>query len=161
MAELRFDGRTAIVTGAGGNPGLGRAYALLLARRGASVVVNDIGTVPEMPGYKSDASPEAVVEEIRSFGGRAVADSHSIADEAGAEALVERALSAFGAVDILVNNAAICLLAPFDAMSSEHYRRIIDTNLMGPVWTSRAAWPHMKEKGYGRICTPSAPMAQI
>ena len=151
MTELRFDGRTAIVTGAGGNPGLGRCYALLLASRGANVVVNDIGRVPEVPTYESAASPEAVVEEIRAFGGRAAVDHNSVASEQGATALIRTALDAFGSVDILVNNAALCILAPFDVMTSEHYQHIVATNLMGPVWTSRAAWPHMKSKGYGRI----------
>ena len=156
MEELRFDGRTAVVTGAGGNPGLGRAYALLLAQRGANVVVNDIGTVPEVPAYEGIASPEAVAEEIRAAGGKAVADGNDISTEAGAQALIATALDAFGGVDILVNNAALCIMAHFDVMTSRHLQRIIDTNLMGPVWTCRAAWPHMKAKGYGRIVNVGA-----
>ena len=156
MTELRFDGRTAIVTGAAGNPSLGRAYALLLAERGANVVINDIGAVPEVPAYEGIASPEAVAEEIRSLGGTAVADSNDISSEAGAEALIANAVDTFGGVDILVNNAALCIMARFDEITSRHYRRIIDTNLMGPVWTSRAAWPHMKANGYGRIVNVGA-----
>jgi NAD(P)-dependent dehydrogenase (short-subunit alcohol dehydrogenase family) len=156
LEELRFDGRTAIVTGAGGNPGLGRAYALLLAQRGANVVVNDIGTVPEVPAYEGAASPEAVAEEIRSLGGKAVADGSDISSEAGADALIASAVDAFGGVDILVNNAALCIMAQFDVMTSRHLQRIIDTNLMGPVWTCRAAWPHMKASGYGRIVNVGA-----
>jgi NAD(P)-dependent dehydrogenase (short-subunit alcohol dehydrogenase family) len=148
---LRFDGRTAIVTGAGGNPSLGRAHALLLAARGANVVVNDIGRDPETPGYSGSASAAAVAEEIRALGGNAVVDVHSVATEEGACAIVQTALDAFGGVDILINNAAISIAAPFDEMSSRDFRRHIDTNLMGPVWTCRAAWTHMRSQGYGRI----------
>ncbi len=151
MSELRFDGRTAIVTGAGGKPSLGRAHALLLAERGARVVVNDIGHDPETPGYSGVASAESVAEEIRALGGQAIADSHSVASEEGAAAIVEAALDAFGSVDILVNNAAISVAAPFDEMSSRDFRRHIDINLMGPIWTCRAAWPRMRSNGYGRI----------
>src|SRR6202008_2383458 len=101
MDELRFDGLTAVVTGAGGNPSLGRAYALLLASRGANVVVNDIGVVPEVPTYQGVADPEAVVQEIRGLGGNAVGDRSDIASEAGAASLIETAIEAFGGVDIL------------------------------------------------------------
>ena len=111
MNELRFDGRTAIVTGAGGNPSLGRAHALLLAARGANVVVNDIGRDPETPGYSGAASAEAVVQEIRALGGKAVADIHSVASEDGATAIVQTALDAFGGIDILINNAGISIAA--------------------------------------------------
>lgn len=149
--ELRFDGRTAIVTGAGGNPSLGRAHALLLASRGANVVVNDIGSDPAMQNYPGSASPEAVAEEIRAAGGRAVADIHSVATPEGAEAIVRAALDAFGSVDILVNNAGISVGAPIDVMTPQDFQRHIDVNLMGSVWTCRAAWPHMRERGYGRI----------
>jgi NAD(P)-dependent dehydrogenase (short-subunit alcohol dehydrogenase family) len=149
--SLRFDGRTAIVTGAGGNPSLGRAHALLLGARGANVVVNDIGRDPETPGYSGTASAAAVAEEIRALGGKAVADVHSVATEDGAAAVVQTALDAFGGVDILVNNAGISTAAPFDEMTSRDFRRHIDVNLMGPIWTCRAAWPHMRAKGYGRI----------
>src|SRR5690349_4317823 len=108
MAELRFEGKTAVVTGAGGNPSLGRAHALLLASRGANVVVNDIGSDPESKGYKGKASAKAVVAEIKAAGGKAVADTHSVASEEGANALIKTAVDAFGSVDILVNNAGIC-----------------------------------------------------
>jgi NAD(P)-dependent dehydrogenase (short-subunit alcohol dehydrogenase family) len=149
--NLRFDGRTAIVTGAGGKPSLGRAHALLLGARGANVVVNDIGRDPETPGYSGSASAASVAEEIRALGGKAVADTHSVATEDGAAAVVQTALDAFGGVDILVNNAGISIAAPFEEMTSRDFRRHIDINLMGPVWTCRAAWPHMRAKGYGRI----------
>jgi NAD(P)-dependent dehydrogenase (short-subunit alcohol dehydrogenase family) len=151
MDELRFDGRTAVITGAGGNPSLGRAYALLLASRGANIVVNDVGIVPEVPTYQGVADPEAVAQEIRELGGNAVSDRNDIASEAGAVALMASAIAAFGGVDILVNNAALCLLASFDGISAEHFRRVIDTNLMGAVWASRAAWPHLAASGSGRI----------
>jgi NAD(P)-dependent dehydrogenase (short-subunit alcohol dehydrogenase family) len=151
MDELRFDGRTAIVTGAGGNPSLGRVHALLLASRGANVVVNDIGRVPETTGYAGIASAEAVAQEIRDLGGKAVADTHSVAIEEEAEALIATALDAFGRLDVLVNNAAVCIMVPFDEMTSRDFRRHIEVNVMGPVWTCRAAWPHMKRQGYGRI----------
>jgi NAD(P)-dependent dehydrogenase (short-subunit alcohol dehydrogenase family) len=149
--KFRFDGRTAIVTGAGGKPSLGRAHALLLASRGANVVVNDIGSDPEMKGYPGTASAEAVAEEIRAAGGKAVADTHSVASVEGGAAIVRTALDAFGSVDILVNNAAISISVPFDVMTPRDFQRHIDVNLMGAVWTSHAAWPHMKAAGYGRI----------
>lgn len=137
---LRFDGQTAIVTGAGGNPGLGRAHAMLLAARGANVVVNDIGP-----------DPYSVVDEIIAAGGRAVADTHSVSTEDGALDVVKTAMRAFGGVDILVNNAAISVAAAFDEISTEDFRRHIDVNLMGSFFMCRAAWPLMKARGYGRI----------
>lgn len=151
MTELRFDGRTAIVTGAGGNPSLGRAHAMLLAARGANVVVNDIGSDPEMRHYPGTASSEAVAEEIRAAGGKAVADTNTVATVEGAQAIVQTALDAFGGIDILVNNAAVSIAAPFAAMTPHDFQRHIDINLMGAVWTTRAAWPHMLASGYGRI----------
>jgi NAD(P)-dependent dehydrogenase (short-subunit alcohol dehydrogenase family) len=156
MKQLRFDGRTAIVTGAGGNPSLGRAYALLLAERGASVVVNDIGHLPAALGYSGVASAEAVAAEIRALGGQAVADTHSVADEAGAAGIVQTALNAFGSIDILVNNAGICRVVSFEAMTAQDFRQTIEVNLMGTVHTCRAAWPHMKARGYGRIVNISS-----
>jgi len=150
MQEFRFEGRTAIVTGAGGNPSLGRAHALLLASRGANVVVNDIGR-PDAPGYSEPASAETVAGEIHALGGHAVADIHSVATESGARAVVQTALEAFGRVDILVNNAGISIAAPFERMTAEDTRRHIDVNLMGSLWMCRAAWPQMQQQGYGRI----------
>jgi NAD(P)-dependent dehydrogenase (short-subunit alcohol dehydrogenase family) len=151
MKELRFDGRTAIVTGAGGNPSLGRAHALLLAARGANVVVNDIGRDPETPGYIGTASAENVAAEIRSKGGKAVASTHSVASEEGGQAIFKTAMDAFGGVDIIVNNAAISIAATFAEMTARDFQRHIDINLMGPVWLCRAAWAHMRAKKYGRI----------
>lgn len=151
MEQLRFDGRTAIVTGAGGNPSLGRAHALLLGARGANVVVNDIGSDPEARHYPGAASAEAVAEEIRAAGGSAIANTDSVATPDGARAIVASALDAFGSVDILVSNAGISVGAPFDVISERDIQRHIDINLMGTIWCSRAVWPHMKARGYGRI----------
>ena len=151
MKELRFEGRTAVVTGAGGNPGLGRAHALLLASRGANVVVNDVGALPESLGYSDAASAEAVVQEIRALGGRAVADTHSVGSEEGARAIVQTALDAFGGIDILINNAGVCRVVSFEEMTPRDFRHSIEVNLFGTVATCRAAWPHMKAGGYGRI----------
>jgi NAD(P)-dependent dehydrogenase (short-subunit alcohol dehydrogenase family) len=151
MSEFRFEGRTAIVTGAGGNPSLGRAHALLLGARGANVVVNDIGSDPEQRHYPGAASAEAVAAEIRAAGGKAIANTDSVATPEGGEAIVQAALEAFGSVDILVNNAGISIGAPFDVISPRDIQRHFDINLMGTVWCSRAAWLHMKSAGYGRI----------
>ena len=151
MEPLRFEGRTAIVTGAGGNPGLGRAHAMLLAARGARVVVNDIGRDPASSHYSDNASAEAVAAEIRALGGEAIADTHSVTTQDGAEALVRTAVEAFGGLDILVNNAGLSLAAAFDDMTPLDFERHIQVNLMGTVLTCRAAWPHMKARGYGRI----------
>src|SRR5690606_11876911 len=151
MTELRFDGRTAIVTGSGGNPSLGRAHAMLLASRGAQVVVNDIGSDPEMRHYPGAASAEKVAGEIRAAGRKAVADTNAVATPEGAEAIIRTALDNFGSIDILVNNAAISVGAPIDAMTPRDFQRHIDINLMGSIWCCRAAWPHMRARGYGRI----------
>ena len=151
MEQLRFDGRTAVVTGAGGKPSLGRAHAMLLAARGANVVVNDIGSVDPSLGYADAASAEAVAAEIRALGGNAVADTNSVATEAGGAAIVQTALDAFGSIDILVNNAGICRIVSFEDISLADFRQVMEVNLMGTVHTCRAAWPHMKARGYGRI----------
>jgi NAD(P)-dependent dehydrogenase (short-subunit alcohol dehydrogenase family) len=151
MKQLRFDGRTAVVTGAGGNPSLGRAHALLLAARGANVVVNDIGNLHPSLGYTGTASAEAVANEIRAAGGNAVADTNSVATEEGGAAIIQTALDTFGSIDILVNNAGICRVVSFEDLTLRDFRQILDVNLMGTVHTCRAAWPHMKAKHYGRI----------
>jgi len=147
MEELRFDGKTAIVTGAGGNPSLGRAHAMLLASRGANVVVNDIGS-KHAPG---PSTAQAVVDEIRALGGTAVADDNSVATLEGAEAIVRTAIDTYGSVDILVNNAGIVFNVMVEELAPQDYQRTIDVNVMGPLWMTRAVWPHMKAQGYGRI----------
>lgn len=150
MSEIRFDGRVAIVTGAGGAKGLGRQYALQLAERGAKVVVNDLGVGPDGRGTERPAA-ELVVEEITARGGEAVADTNSVADEEGAKAVVRTAMDAWGRVDVLVNNAGVALVALFDEVSGDEARKMIDVHLMGNLWMSRAVWPHMVDAGYGRI----------
>lgn len=151
VQPLRFDGRVAIVTGAGGNPSLGRAHAMLLAARGAKILVNDIGPDPARPGYTGSVSAAAVVDEIRAAGGIAAADTHSVDSEAGAAAILQAALDHFGHVDILVNNAAISQAAPIDVMTPHDFRRHIEINLLGPYYMCRAAWPLLKQRQYGRI----------
>ena len=150
MSTMRFDGRVAIVTGAGGNPGLGRAHAMLLASRGARVVVNDLGVGPD--GRRVvPADPALVVAEIEAAGGEAVVDYHSVADETGAREVVKTALDAWGRIDILVNNAGIGVVSDFDEIESSHLEKVIGVHLMGSVWMCRAVWPHMRQAGYGRI----------
>jgi NAD(P)-dependent dehydrogenase (short-subunit alcohol dehydrogenase family) len=149
-AELRFDGQVAIVTGAGGNPGLGRSHALLLAQRGAKVVVNDLGVGPDGSGRQS-AHADQVAAEIVRAGGEAVANMNSVADEAGAQAIVRAALETWGRLDILINNAGIGVVAGFDQITSNDIQRLVSVHLMGHIWMSRAAWKPMVKAGYGRI----------
>jgi NAD(P)-dependent dehydrogenase (short-subunit alcohol dehydrogenase family) len=136
---------------------MGRAHALLLAQLGASVVVNDIGPDVETPGYPDVASAEAVAEEIRSLGGSAVADLHSVATVESAQAIIQTALDEFGRIDILVNNAALSIMATFDRVTPRDFELHIQTNLLGPAWTCRAAWPHMQKQRYGRIVNITSP----
>ncbi|CAG0965772.1 3-hydroxyacyl-CoA dehydrogenase / 3a,7a,12a-trihydroxy-5b-cholest-24-enoyl-CoA hydratase / enoyl-CoA hydratase 2 [Myxococcaceae bacterium] len=143
--ELRFDGRVAIVTGAGG--GLGRTHALLLASRGARVVVNDLGGGPHGGGASTSAA-DRVVEEIRAAGGEAVASHHSVTD---GDAIVEAAVAAFGTVDIVVNNAGILRDATFQKMSPEDWDLVLRVHLEGTKSVTKATWPILREKGYGRI----------
>ncbi|HEY6533403.1 MAG TPA: SDR family NAD(P)-dependent oxidoreductase [Acidimicrobiales bacterium] len=148
--DLRFDGRVAIVTGAGSNPGLGRAYARLLAARGAKVVVNDLGVGGDGRGdHPSDA--RSVTAEIVADGGEAIADEHSVADEAGARAIVQTAVDAWGRVDVVINNAGVCIPTRFDEVTPADIRTMIDVHVMGSIWMCRSVWPLMREAGYGRI----------
>lgn len=151
MSPFRFDGRVAIVTGAGGNPSLGRAHAMLLAARGAKILVNDIGPTPEIRSYTGFVSAARAAQEIRAAGGVAVEDTNSVATEAGAAAIIGAVLEHFGRLDILVNNAAISQSAPVNVMTPHDFRRHIEVNLLGTYYMSRATWPHMKAQGYGRI----------
>ncbi len=151
--ELRFDGRVAIVTGAGRN--LGREYALLLAARGARVVVNDLGVgisdtdgVAEAPATNP---ADDVVAEIVASGGAAVANHDTIATADGGADLVQAALDAFGGVDIVVNNAGQVRMAPFAEFSDEHIDTVVDTQLRGALNVSRPAWRHMVAAGGGRF----------
>jgi NAD(P)-dependent dehydrogenase (short-subunit alcohol dehydrogenase family) len=148
MSDLRFDGKTAIVTGAGG--GLGREHALLLAARGANVVINDLGG--SMTGEGADAGPaEAVAREIRDLGGNAVADSHSVATSTGGQAIVQTALDSYGRVDIVVNNAGILRDVAFPDITPEMLDQMLDVHLKGAFNVIRPAWRHMRDQGYGRI----------
>ncbi|MCY1389717.1 3-phenylpropionate-dihydrodiol/cinnamic acid-dihydrodiol dehydrogenase [compost metagenome] len=145
MSELRFDGKVAIVTGAGN--GLGRAHALLLASRGAKVVVNDLGVTTEGLGTSS-AAADAVVAEIKAMGGEAVANYNSVTE---GEKIVATALEAFGTVDILINNAGILRDTSFHKMTEEQWDLIQEVHVKGAFRLTHAVWPIMRDKGYGRI----------
>ena len=148
MGEHRFDKRVAVVTGAG--RGLGREYALLLAQRGASVVVNDLGGTIEGDG-EDTAPAEEVVAEIEAAGGKAVADGNDISTAAGADALIATALQSFKRLDILVANAGIMRWARFPEVSDDDFARHLAVHLAGSFHTVRAAWPRFAGQTYGRI----------
>jgi NAD(P)-dependent dehydrogenase (short-subunit alcohol dehydrogenase family) len=154
MAELLFNGRVAIVTGAG--QGLGRQHAIELAARGAKVVVNDLGGA--LDGSGASAGPAAaVVEEITKNGGEAVANTDNVATPEGAQAIVRTALDAFGRVDIVVNNAGILRDKSFKNMAPEEFDQVIAVHLRGSFLVTHAAWPHLREQGYGRVIMTSSP----
>jgi NAD(P)-dependent dehydrogenase (short-subunit alcohol dehydrogenase family) len=148
MADVRFDGRVAIVTGAGG--GLGRAHALLLASRGAKVVVNDLGGAFDGTGAGS-AMADKVVEEIRSAGGEAVPNYDGVDTWQGGQAIVKTAVDAFGKVDILINNAGILRDKSFMKMEEEDIDKVFAVHLKGAFNVTKAAFPVMRENNYGRI----------
>ncbi len=145
--SLRFEDRVAIVTGAGG--GLGRAYALELARRGAKLVVNDVGGSRDGTGA-SDAA-QRVVAEIVAGGGEAVASGASVTDDAAMRAMVAGAIDRFGRVDILINNAGVLRDRSFAKMSAEDFAFVLDVHLTGSANATRAVWDAMRAQGYGRI----------
>ena len=145
---IDLSGRVAVITGAGG--GLGREHALLLARRGAKVVVNDVGGSVAGSGASATAA-EAVVKEIRDFGGEAIANASSVTDYAAVEAMIEEARARWGKIDILVNNAGILRDKSFAKMSLEDFRTVIDVHLMGSVHCTKAVWNLMRDQAYGRI----------
>ena len=146
--ELRFDGQVAVVTGAGG--GLGKQYALLLAARGARIVVNDTGGSVAGDGSNIEAA-HAAAEEIRRQGGQAVADTHSVTSPEGGQAIIDTALRAWGRVDIVINNAGIVGDAPFEEMTADRLNPLIDVHLKGAFYVTRLAWTVMREQRYGRI----------
>lgn len=145
---LNFEGRVAIVTGAG--RGIGREQALLLAARGARVVVNDLGVDPQ-GDHPSEAAASGVADEIRSAGGSAIPNADSVATPAGAERIIEAALDEFGRLDIVVNNAGIVLQKDFIDATTDELARVMEINALGTMLVSRAAWPHLIEAGYGRV----------
>jgi len=145
---IRFDGRVAIVTGAGN--GLGRVHALELARRGAKVVINDFGGSRDGKGGSSDAAL-AVVEEIRKAGGQAIANGANVADFEQVTAMVEQAKAEFGRIDILINNAGILRDKTFSKMEMSDFRAVVDVHLMGSVYCTKAVWETMREQNYGRV----------
>jgi NAD(P)-dependent dehydrogenase (short-subunit alcohol dehydrogenase family) len=148
MDELRFDDRVVAITGAG--RGIGRSHALAFARRGARVVVADYGVAVDGSGSSSDPA-EAVVAEIRAAGGEAVACIADVADEVAARSIVDTAISTFGTIDVVVNNAGINDPAPFEEQTSARFRRMMDVHLFGTVHVTHAAWPHFQAQGYGRV----------
>jgi len=157
MSELRFDERVAIVTG-GGN-GLGREHALLLAARGARVLVNDYGGDTVGRG-RSEGPAQAVVNEIRAAGGEAAANAGSVAESAEGDAIVEQALDEWGRVDVVIHNAGIGGgTGPFEDLSDERMDAVFRTHLYGAIHVLRPAWRAMKAAGYGRIVTTSSATA--
>jgi NAD(P)-dependent dehydrogenase (short-subunit alcohol dehydrogenase family) len=148
MDSIRFDGRVAIVTGAG--RGIGRAHAQLLAQRGASVVVNDLGGTRSGAASDPDVA-EAAVEHIRAAGGTAIADASDVASVPGAAQLVEHAIDAFGRVDIVVNNAGMYTPDAFPDLDAAEFHRYFDVHVGGSFNVTRACWPHMASQGYGRV----------
>ena len=148
MDQIRFDGRVAIVTGAGG--GLGRCYALELARRGASVVVNDLGGGTDGSGASASMA-DAVVKEISEAGGHAIANYDSVGSAEGGEAIVAAALQEFGRIDVLINNAGILRDKSFAKLEAEDLRSVVNVHLEGGFHVTQPAFRAMKDAGYGRI----------
>ena len=152
--SYRFDGKVAIVTGAGG--GLGRCHALELARRGCKLVVNDLGGAVDGTGGGSEAAAK-VVAEIEAAGGEAIANGGSVSDRAGAQSMVEAAVQRWGRVDVLINNAGVLRDKSFHKMELDDFQFVLDVHLMGSVNVTRAVWPIMREQNYGRILVTSSP----
>ncbi|MGE0421247.1 MAG: SDR family oxidoreductase [Reyranellaceae bacterium] len=150
---IRFDNRVAIVTGAGN--GLGRAHALLLASRGAKVVVNDPGGARDGRGG-DHAAADKVVAEIKAAGGQAVPNYDSVADKAGAKNIVQTAVDAFGTLDIVVNNAGILRDKSFPNMTMEDFDFVVQVHFLGSAYVTHAAWPILREKAYGRVVVTSS-----
>lgn len=148
MSDIRFDGKVAIVTGAGG--GLGRCHAIDLARRGAKVVVNDLGGSVDGSGGGSEAA-QKVVAEIKAAGGEAIANGASVTDDAGVAAMVKQTMDQWGRIDILVANAGILRDKSFSKMEIADFEAVMAVHLMGTVKPVKAVWEIMKTQNYGRI----------
>jgi NAD(P)-dependent dehydrogenase (short-subunit alcohol dehydrogenase family) len=147
---ITFDGQVVIVTGAGG--GLGRAYALELGRRGARVVVNDVGR----PEGSQDMTADAVVREITSAGGEAIASYDTVATPEGGKAIVQRAVDGFGTVDAVIHNAGVWRHKLYEEMTADQLDPVLDVHLRGGFFVTQPAWPIMQKKGYGRIVLTSS-----
>jgi NAD(P)-dependent dehydrogenase (short-subunit alcohol dehydrogenase family) len=150
---IQFDGRVAIITGAG--QGLGKSYALALGARGAKVVVNDIGGAVDGSG-RSAAPADTVVDEIKAAGGEAVANYDSVAEREGAANIVQTAIDTYGSADIVINNAGIVRDKSFHKMTLDDYEFVVKVHFLGSVYVTHAAIPHMREANYGRILMVSS-----
>ncbi|MGH0032632.1 MAG: SDR family NAD(P)-dependent oxidoreductase [Myxococcota bacterium] len=153
MSDIRFDGRVAVITGAGG--GLGKTYALDLASRGASIVVNDLGGAADGTGGGSSMA-DATVKEITEAGGKAVANYVSVATPVGGKAIIQTALDNFGKVDVLINNAGILRDKSFLKLEPKDLEAVIDVHLKGAFFVTQPAFAAMKENGFGRIVMASS-----
>ena len=148
MSEISFENQVAIVTGAGG--GLGRTYALDIARRGGAVVVNDLGG--DVSGGSSSVSmADQVVAEIKAAGGRAIANYASVTSAEGAANIVDAALQSFGRIDVLINNAGNMRTSVLADSREEDFSALLDVHLLGSYHVTKAVWPHMCAQSYGRI----------
>ena len=153
MSALGYDGKVAIITGAGG--GLGRQHALLMAKRGALIVVNDLGGSVDGTGASASAA-QKVVDEIKAAGGEAVADHNSVATPEGGEAIVQTAIDTYGRVDIVINNAGILRDKAFHNMEPDLLNPVLDVHLKGAFYVTKPAFVRMREQGYGRIISTSS-----
>ena len=153
MTDLGFDGKVAIITGAGG--GLGRQHALIMAARGALIVVNDLGGAVDGSGSDKGAA-QLVVDEIKATGGEAVANTDSVATPEGGESIVQTAVDTFGTVDIVINNAGILRDKSFHNMGPDFVDPVLDVHLRGAFNVTGPAWKIMREKSYGRIVSTSS-----
>jgi len=153
MSRLGYDGKVAIITGAGG--GLGRQHALLMASRGALIVVNDLGGSVDGTGSSSSAA-QVVVDEIKAAGGEAVADTNSVATPEGGRAIVQTAIDSFGRVDIVINNAGILRDKAFHNMEPDLLNPVLDVHLKGAFYVTQPAFVKMREQGFGRIISTSS-----
>lgn len=153
MADLGLKGRTVLVTGAGG--GLGRCHALLFAKHGANVVVNDLGGAADGTG-KGSSMADAVVEEIKAVGGNATANYDSVTETAGADSMIKTAVDSFGSIDIVVNNAGILRDKSFAKMTDDDWDLVFAVHVKGAYNVTKAAWPLMREQKYGRVIMTSS-----
>lgn len=149
MADIGFDNKVAIITGAGG--GLGREHALLLASRGAQIVINDLGGTVDGSGEGTEGPAHTTAKEINDLGGVAVANTDSVATPEGGEAIVQTAVDAFGKVDIVINNAGILRDKAFHNMTPDLLEPVLDVHLKGAFYVTRPAWKLMREQNYGRV----------